>query len=241
MTTRKLNKTDFTAYLLSDGKIKDVCLTSTGLNDLAFKGDIEDCLFENVLFKNCDFERSSIQASRFHKCLFESCHFTGTQICNSAFEFVQFDAPVFEDVRVSSSCWNRIRMENGELTVTTFDEVSAKMSSWCGSRFEGVTLKKCDFPFSNFSNSRFNEVFFSNSDFTGSLFRNASLERVNFASTRLTVSCFDDALISEVEMSDTNCLGLSVIGVDISRLDRKDARWEHIFDQAAPGVIKPAR
>jgi fluoroquinolone resistance protein len=132
-------------------------------------------VYEQCVFKLCDFSGSNLNDLRFSECLFDSCNLSMAKLINTAFNDVRFKnckmlGMHFDDCNPLGFTVN---FENCNLAQSVFFKVILKKALFMNSRLTEADLTEADFT----------SVAFENCDFSGATFYRTILEKTDLSSS----------------------------------------------------------
>lgn len=133
-------------------------------------GKVEGRLFEDCVFRKCNFGGAIFKGCRFHDCLFDSCDLSNIQVSGSVFRGTSF-----KDCKLIGVNWTRAT----SITRLSFEKSRLDLCVFVGldlrnSKIHGCSAKEVDFADTDLSESDCR-----NSDFAGARFSNTKLNKAD--------------------------------------------------------------
>lgn len=128
--------------------------------------EFEDCLFQNIDFKEFD-----LSHTRFIDCVFKSCDLSNVQIRNA-----RFLSPRFENCKLIGLDWPQL----DDFLNPHFDACMMSFSNFTGLKLKKTSIKNCILHDADFLQSDFSESIFSGSDLLNARFEETNISKSNF-------------------------------------------------------------
>ena len=225
----KIHKRELLDYLHRDIVLQKFQILSTTIPDAVLSSkSLKEIHLDHVLFKNCDFTKATIENIRVENCRFENCDFSNARFSDSSLISCQMVDCSFKNTEILQCRLDFLLLDKCNGDSFSIKNTSGRMTAWTGCRFEKMAASAAAFPFSDFTETRLSNSSFQNCDLSGSTFKEAELEAVHFQGSNLILASLEKAKVKNVTVDRSNCLGLSVVGIDLAQLDHKTAIWQDI-------------
>ena len=75
----------------SDSDLSSIRFSECIFRNISFRGNMSDCLFEDITFDHCDLSNCNFSESVFRRAKFDTCRMMGTDLTHSLFTDVIFN------------------------------------------------------------------------------------------------------------------------------------------------------
>ena len=139
---------------ISDLDLSSVNFYECTFQNVSFRGNMKDCLFQDVVFDHCDLSNCDFTECVFRRVRVDTCRLMGTDMSISSFTDVQLRNSKCAYINLNETKWKNAAISGsilceGSLSMTTFQNISMEHSDFSNCEFahtplNGVDLSDCE-------------------------------------------------------------------------------------------------
>lgn len=161
---------DIREYILNDESIYDKSINSITIDEVSgVVLKLDSCVFKNVTFIDCDFERADLT-----DVIFENCNLSNVNFSDSGFYRVEFKKCKLTGTRFDESV----------LKSVSFKDCLGRYSNFSFSKIKGVAITESDFESAVFEEVKIESLTLENTNFRAAIFNGSLLDKVDFTKCR---------------------------------------------------------